>query len=229
MSRSIDLDSLYQGLVFSLPMEEGSGTATVKDVAKAHHPVTQTHAPVWTALPSGIYCMDFDGANDWLQCAAASCADLDFVAGAFSGGLWVYPTSVTSRNVISRGADVTAPVSGWWMDISAGNNLRFYTSQLGVAQYSYGSVSGCVNQWQLWGWSRSGASVRIMLNGCDITSSVGTHINPASSANDLLIGHASGGAGKLIGKLWNPRIWSRALALSEHREIFNGERFLFGV
>jgi hypothetical protein len=208
MSRSTDRDSLNNQLLFSLPMFEGTGAATVRDVARPHHPVTQTGTPAWTQLsPSGLWVMDFDGTNDYLSCLAASCADLGFTSGEFSGILWANVITGANRTLMSK----SAASIGWRMYITTSPALVVYTEN-GSQWASLGVFAG-VTQWRLYGFSRSGASVRVYLDGIDITSTAGAHGNPgATPAVDLQVGGPL--VGLMSGKLaLPPHLGQGALAL----------------
>lgn len=220
-------DPLNHGLLFSLPMFEGAGSATVLDVARPHHPVTQVHAPVWTRLSSGLWVLDFDGANDLLSCAAESSTDLDFTSGDFSMVVWLYPHGLGGNGrFLNKGA---GGQSGWGWRITESATV-FYTSQAGATQSSADSGIAA-NTWTLRGISRVGASIRIYAAGVDATATAGTHINPTSAAaHPLEIGARTVGTDYFFdGLLWNPRIWARSLSAAEHRMMFERERGLFGV
>ncbi len=227
MSKSLDKDPLYQQLLLSLPMREGTGAATTADVAKPHHPIVLTHAPAWTQLASsGIYVLTLDGANDLLSCVAASCTDLDFVAGAFSIAVWVSCTGA-STDLIRRCVDNT---SGWALKwASATTSVSVVTCQAGATQTTVTNTDMAASTWTLIGISRSGTSVRIYRNGIDDVVTVGSHTNPATSAGNLLIGANSAGAAAFTGSVGRPRIWGRALAPHEHMSIWKRERHLFQV
>lgn len=228
MSRGFDSDSLENQLLFSLPMFEGSGTATVRDVSRAHHPVTQTHAPVWTQLsPSGLWCLDFDGASDCVKCDVGSCSDLDFTTGDFSGVAWeAIDTLKNNATMLYR----YSASKGWFFGSHLNGALWAATCDAGgikVSQSGAGEVQA--SAWQLVGFSRSGTSVRVYVNGRDVTASAATHNAIVSVNQHLYICYNSSSAVYLDGRLWNPRIWSRALSPAEHRSIWLRERHLFGV
>ncbi len=230
-TRSLDKDPLNQGLLLSLPMFEGTGTATVRDVARPHHPVGMTHSPAWGTLASGQTYLDLDGANDYLQCAAASCTDLDFTTGDFSGCVWATQTTNNGyQHLMCRG---TLATDGWlfryYAHATAGY-IQFCSSQAGASQNSRYTGALTNGAWVCCGFSRSGASVRIYMNGADATTVAGSHVNPATSARKLLLGIYDDEATlALDGSMWNPRIWNRALSPSEHMGIFKRERHLLGV
>lgn len=229
MGRSIDLEALYAGLVFSLPMYEGTGAATVKDVSKAHHPVTQVHSPAWTQLPSGIWCMDFTAAHpDYLTCAGASSTDLDFTTQNFTVTVWA---------CLNAGFSACCPMSrnnalaaGWFMYVSsASNQLQFYTCNV-TARATMGTANSIVAaKWQLLSFTRSGSAGRVYVDGIDDTPTAGGTVDLATCANAWRLGTDNEALYKVNGKLALPRIWNRALAPAEHMEIFNRERDLFHV
>jgi len=215
-------DPLNRGLVFALPMFEGSGTASVLDCARPHHPVTQTHAPSWTQLASGHWCMGFDGASDYLTSLAANTSDMDFTTGEFSMSIWHYAHSVDTKALISRG---TAALKTGWNWEYVGNALRFYTSGVDFAE----GGARTANVWQLVSLSRTGATTMAMYrNGADETSdsSIG---NITSSVGNFCIGVHPELIFPFDGLLALPRIWNRALSASEHKELFERSRGLFGV
>ena len=224
-TRSLDKDPLNQGLLLSLPMFEGSGTASVLDVARPHHPVTQTGTPAWTQLsPSGLWVMDFDGTSDYLTATNAATTDLAFEgASPFTVSAWIYPDSVTGFYLMSRGVN---SVSGWAAILSSTNSYLL----LGVPGYFFVSSAAFglqVNRWQLVGATKYSATLGgFYLDGMyQATSFAGSSVVTAT-ASDLKI---SDTASSFNGKMWNPRIWGRALSSAEHKEIFDNERKLFGV
>lgn len=226
-ARSFD-KGINRQLLFSLPMREGTGAVSTQDMAKPHHPVLQTHAPVWTQLASGIWVLDFDGANDYLSCLAASCTDLDFTAGDFSGCVWVYLDSLAANvSFITRGV---AAASGWIFDGLTTGVVQFKSCQGGAATQTTSTAAAAIatGAWRLIGWGRSGAGARVVIDGIDVTSVAGVHVDPLTSAANLQVG-ALAGADFMNGKMWNPRIWGRALSPQEHMSIFQRERHWFGV
>ena len=222
--RGFDNLSLNRNLLFSLPMFEGTGSATVQDVAAPHHPVTQTHAPAWTQIsPSGLWVMDFDGTHpDWLEASAASTTDLNFLGGDFSGLVWVYQTIAGNGYVLARGLTNT---DGWYF--TAGE-LYFRTNQVGAyTQVSSSAIS--LSVWHLIGFSRLGALAFLYVDGRWVATGTGIQA-PITSARKLHIGISDNEvAGYISGSLWNPRVWGRSLSAAEHKLIFDSERRLFGV
>lgn len=236
--RGIDNSLLYDDLLLSLPFEEGSGTIRTQDVAKPHHLVTQIHAPVWTTLASGLQVLDFDGANDYMECQAADCADLDFTAGDFSIACWCYWEGATGGVADILMGRYELSVSGWELYFDESDplitlNLRVHHAGDPAGDRTSGySLGWTKDNWWLAGISRSGAYPSMYRNGLgvDMAYSAGGIANPATCAEDLVIGvRYTKNINFYDGKMWNPRIWDRKLESWEHMEIFNRERALFGV
>lgn len=223
--RSLDKDPLYEGLVLSLPLFEGTGTERVADVSKAHHPMTLVHSPVWTQLSNGLWVLDFDGANDYIRCPADSSTDLNFTTGDFSTCLWIYPHSVSGTRV-------------WMSNVGTQEGWRFISNGVDVifgyyapaSRYIGASSVLTVSSWQLVGFSRRGDSGSLYLNGSPLALTSNTLSgNPASSANNFCLAASPTGALFFRGYLWNPLIWSRYLAPHEHKAVFNRYRHLPGI
>ena len=225
--RGFDKSALNQNLLLSIPMYEGTGSVSLMDVAKPHHPVTQIHAPVWTQLASGLWVLQFAAGPDYLSCAAASSLDLNFTSESFSGAVWFNcgsPTSSTGMLMQRWNAS-----GGWYWYLDTGRGTFFRTYQGATVQISGKSTSWWTpSTWTLCGFRRSGTSVRVYLNGVDVTDYAESHVNPTSVPTaDLGIGYASDRT--FVGYMSRPRIWNRALSTAEHMEIFNREREWFNV
>ncbi len=227
-TRSLDKDPLNQGLLLSIPMFEGSGAATVKDIARPHHPVTQVHAPAWTQLANGLWVMDFDSTHpDYLTIPAASSTDCDFTTGDFTIVAWIN-TTVTGayRTVMSKGSGSIGNVGwNWWCHSSVQyHGLNTYPGS--VACYAVGGLTG----WWLAGHSRIGTAGFPYDNGAYSPRNIlaASPITSAAAFN-LTIGIRSDLTLPFDGQMWNVRIWNRALSPSEHMSIFKRERHLFNV
>ena len=110
--------------------------------------------------------------------------------------------------------------------------IAFSTYNGGPAsQTTYGAAGLELSAWQFVGFSRTGATARIYLNGNDATVTPATHINPATAAAiDFYIGTVVGaGAGWYDGRMWRPRVWNRVVTEAEFKALYAAERDLFGV
>lgn len=228
MARSLDKDTLGHGLLLSLPFSEGVGTATVKDIARPHHLVSQANSPAWTQLPSGQPVMSFNGVNEYLSATGASTADLDFVAGDFSIAMWAYIEDMSSAMILAGRYELD--VSGWELyTFNYYLNLRISTGGADPSVSCYGKTYN-PDTWMLLGLSRAGAYPRFWRDGREMeaTYETGGIPNPTTSAQDLVIGvRYSKNANYLNGKLGGLRIWNRALEPYEHRRIYDEERHLY--
>lgn len=219
-----------QDLLLDLQLREGTGTIT-RDWAKPYHdPATLTGAPAWTNAANDLTYLAFDPANpDRIVILAADSTDLNFTSGSFSGAMWIAPDAYGNRYLYMKGGAET----GWSFWLSGTSPyLVFTTEQAGPTyQSTDGGANLALTAWQCVGFTRSGATGRVYLNGVDVTATPATHVNPASAAaGDFYIGTTVGaGAGWYDGRLWRPRIWNRALAAWEMDAIYQAERDLFGV
>ena len=219
-----------QGLLLDLQFRETTGTLTA-DWAKPYHAgATLTGTPAWAVLGNDLTYLSFDPANpDSVIIAAANCADLGFTTASFSGVMWIYPDAYGNRYLY----DKSSATAGWAFWVSGTSPyIALTTANAGPeTQTTYGAAGLVLSAWQLVGFTRTGATVKIYLNGRERTDTPATHIDPAASAGiDLTLGTADGGgAGWYDGRMWRPRISNRVLAAWEMLALYEVERDLFGV
>lgn len=228
MSRGYDNPRFNQVMLLDLQFCEGVGVPTL-DWAKPHHePNTLVNAPVWTNAINDLTFLYFDGvaAYPHIVTLATDSGDLDFTTTGFSGMCWYYPSSGGNRYIFNKGTNAT----GWCFYLNTDNEMSLGTRQAAATQFSHGNVL-TLNTWQLVGFSRDGATVRVYTNGRERTTTYATHINPDSStAENFYIGCTNlVGAGWMVGYLWRPRILSRVTVAAEHLAVYEIERHLFGV
>ncbi len=188
--------SYNQEMLLDLPLREGIGIVTM-DVAKPHHVVNLINTPTWTVLPSGLMTLNFDGMTEYMECAGAVCADLNFMAGDYSVGGWFnWADSVhDSQNLIGR---YEVSVSGWEVYLTEAAALRYLslrhhhagtldpiTGNPRTSAYSLGWAYG--TNWHF-GISRIGNTAYMYRNGQPVTTVSEALIDPETSARDLVIG-----------------------------------------
>ena len=215
-------------MLLDLHVVEGVGAPT-QDWAKPNHVSTLTGAPTWANLANGLTYLDYDAANpDYILSLQAATVDLNFTAGDFSLAVWIRPDLGGNRFLFQRGLTMA---DGYGFHYNTEEALTFATNQAAAAQFTVGRAAGIVvGTWSLAAVSRSGALASIYNNGVLDVVTLGTHIDPLTSARNLYIGTNDGaGAGWFDGDLWRPRIWGRALSADEMLAIFEYERDLFGV
>jgi len=227
MPRGYDNDPITSQLLLDLQFQEGTGTLT-QDWAKPRHTgPTLTGPPAWTDVYD-LSVLDFNPATpDYVLITQANSVDLDFTAGDFTVLAWIEPDALGNRNIFCRGATLT---DGWQFWLNATGGMVLTTSQAGVDQHTIGDNLVAINTWVLVAAVRSGAVVRIYINGADSTLTPDTHIDPLTAARGLYIGTTDlAAAGWYDGAMWRPRIWGRALEAAEMKTVFERERDKFSI
>ena len=73
------------GCVLDLPGLPGNGSYSYDRSPYGNHGTII--GAVWKRLPSGLWCLDFDGLDDNVNCGNASAFD---ITGSFSAWIWLY-------------------------------------------------------------------------------------------------------------------------------------------
>ncbi len=211
--------------VLYLEGQQDAYSSTIKDLSGYANNGTITGA-TWVRLPSGLWVNSFDGTDDIINCGTNSV--LNFTTGDFSGIAWV-KTTVTANVqwIMGRGLGNT---DGWAMLIHTDGRVDFETYQAGASQLSYAANNTTVTngQFNLIGWTRTGTSCRVWLNGVDITNTVGNHTNPLTSTRALKIGNSDTlNQYPFTGQMGLERIFSYYLSATEIANIYQRERPLF--
>ena len=223
-------------ILLDLPFREATGAIT-RDVAKPHHQdVDLINAPTWESLVSGLGVIDLNGTNEYLQLLAAACADLNFTSGDYSLGGWFF--------FRSGGADDKTPM-GRFLVSENGWELYHYTNEILTLRHHHAagattrtgahSEGWAYDKWWFMGVSRYGGVAQFYrgdINGFaapPTTISDGGLIDPETCVQNLYIGRDTTGVNLHNGKLWRPRVWGRALAEGEWRQILDYEKHWFGV
>lgn len=162
-------------------------------------------------------CLDFDPTEpSYVEIAAADSTQLDFTSEDFSIVCRVYIDDLTGyRWIFSRGI---TNGDGYEFRINITDGIPYLnTNQSGAVQTTVGGTL-TTGVWYTLGVSRDGAAVKIYANGVDVTSTSGTHIDPATSARSAKIGiYDNKVAFPFDGKIEFLRIFGGiALSASEH-------------
>lgn len=124
----------------------------------------------------------FNGTTDYMT----STNSLNYTSGSFSVSMWVKPSSLSNSPVIFSNGSYQ--VGGYYCHINSTGAVSCNTNQAGAIQTTNSTNSFVTGAWQLLTVARNGSSIRIYRNGQDVTSSAGTHIDPASTTEKFVIG-----------------------------------------
>lgn len=158
----------------------------------------------------------------------------NFTNQSFSFNLVIYLTSTTTSTaaqgpvILYKGPFNTA---GYYVQINQASppSVAFFTNQGGTNQSTSSTQSLVVGGWNNLCFTRSGSSIRIYLNGADITSTAGTHTNPTLNTVSFLLN--SYGGGQIFGDVTYAifAAYNRALTPQEVLQNFNATRQRFGL
>ncbi len=172
--------------------------------------------PAWVRLPSGLWALDFDSSAPDYIVIPADQTQLDFTSEDFSGIARFYIDDLTPhRYIFNRGQ---TDDDGWYWRVQSDGGMRFFTCQTAAQQLSNSAVGSVViGAWYTLGFSRAGASVRVYINGVDVTSAAGVHIDPLTCARSAKIGISDALAfGPHDGKIPFLQIYNYALSATQH-------------
>lgn len=164
--------------------------------------------------------LDFVAATPSYVEIPASFTQLNFTSEDFSIIVRYKPDNITFFHYFLERS--LYPGGGYYF---RGNNiarLEFYTYQGDVSQTSCTTPVFVNGEWATYGFSRTGASVRLYKNGVDVTNVAGDHIDPASVDTDAMIGISRNKVSyPLDGKMEFHYIYrNRALSELEHKAIY---------
>lgn len=195
------------GLVHNYEFDESSGTVADDDQPANNFLGTVVGTVTWGAGHIGNAVI-FDGAAGM---------DSDGVgptpgSNPFTFSFWLETASLpTNMCVFSAG---TNEASGYFFYIITDGQALFATSQSGASQTTSTAVGAvAASGFKHIAITRSGAAVKIYVNGVDVTVTAGTHIDPAAHGTALQVGrYGAGGFWFVNGKMDRMKYYSRALA-----------------
>jgi len=196
-----------ESLVFHAPLwhpDLSVSPFTTKDATK--HTCTVTGA-LWT--PQG---RTFVAATpSYISCGNSSL--LNFTSGDFTLEMWEKTDSDGVQVLLVRGI---ADATGYQFYLNTNRKPLLYTSQSGADQATYLTNSMSDSVWHHIIATRVGALVVIDVDGVTPAQTSGTHINPTTSTNNLVLGvHNNLTSSPFSGLQGEVRIYSRALTAGE--------------
>ncbi len=153
-----------------------------------------------------------------------STSAFNFTSSDFSGFMWVKYTShnINSESYMGNGG---YQANGWqltWFETTS--QMLFRTNQAGADQGTYSTTNPIqANKWHLVGFTRSGTTAKIYVDGVDVTGTPASHINPTSSSNAFGIGVYTPIPNSYLfdGKIDDVRVYNRALSAQEVKLLYN--------
>ena len=175
----------------------------------------------WT--PDGWY---FDGVDDQITGLEAATTHLDFTTEDYSVVARIrYDDNSDTQHIVSR---FQWNQSGWASWASSAGAIQVYTFQAAANQLSTTPnilVDGCVHTI---GFSRQGASIRVYIDGVDLTTTAGSHVDNVTANRKLGIGHNGYAASAHLGLIKAVGIWQRWLSPAQHADMHHRLTEVFG-
>lgn len=176
----------------------------------------------WKRLPSGLWYLDFDGVDDWVNipdCAALDVTRITMLA-------WVKHNIIASEFMLAKRVSLSDNAYALATDASNHPLSQAYISDVGKIATS--SVALTVGKWHFVAGTYDGVNVRVYLDGVEVGSL------PATGDIDATVDPVRVGWGYNNSLAWDggialPRIYNCALSGLEVRNNFDREKHLFGV
>jgi len=228
-----------------------AATGTVlHDLSKNHYngDFESSGHPAWTQLTSGLYCLDFDGTQDYVD--VGDQANLSFGDGttdeAFSCAVWVYLVDATDSCVMSKYDANAGPVQQEY-DLRFDANDKLYlhvwdsSLQKYVGRIYDTAFTGSENEWHLvvatYDGSEASSGVKLYIDetqvdDADSEDPSGYDAMENTTANFLLGALVTAGPAYTIlfdGNMALPFVVNEELSLQDVRTWYNSTRHWFGV
>ena len=217
-------DSIFNppqsGCVLSLTGLPG-GDGKIYDRSPYGNIGTMTGA-TWVMLPTGLWCLSFDGSDDYVDCG--NNASLQGLT-KFTAMVWIYSDDVTTdKTAIGKGDMFT---NGCWHIKNQGGDIYVRMRWSGTHQI-YTAIS--ISTWYQIALRYSDADdlLQLYLNGLlkdevTVTDFVG------DSIRSLFLGRIQDAGMRWDGLVALPHVYNRALSALEIQNHFNQGKHLFGV
>jgi hypothetical protein len=215
-----------EGLVLWFPMGEGEGSEVVLDKSGLGNDGFITGAS-WLSL-NGAYALSFDG-NDYVSIPDNYPWDL---SGDFTIKVWVNRDETgASQGIVTHNLESTNKKQWSFYISSAGDIVKFVASSNGVSwditpAKSTGAISA--GQWYQLAITRAGSAYQIYINASPDGNGTGaTAFFDVDVA--LTVGAIDPERGYLKGDITLLSIYNRALTGIEIQDLYNQEKYLFGM
>ncbi len=207
------------GCVLSLPGLPGGGSKLYDRSPYGNH--GSITGATWVRLPSGLWCLSFDGVDDYINCGNGKSFDVEY--GSIL--VWVNSNDLSDSNTIFHKPGTLLRE----IYIQAAGFRWMLTVQTGTIDWSL-STAVAVDTWYFVAFTWDGTTARIFKNGAEI----GTNTNQSGAAltntNILYIGYRHLYSDRpFSGYVALPRICNKVFSGLEIANCFNREKHLFGV
>ena len=174
----------------------------------------------WVRLPSGLWCLSFDGNDDYINCGNLS-AFINPGTGPFCVEYWIHPVSKTG-NYIGHVYLYVGPVNARFLTVFHNSNLQIYTND---GNWHDTGRTLTVGTWSHVIWVKEGNTLTLYKNGQD----TGWSMNHTASLGPFTLLRIGWHVAYLNGRVALPRIYNRVLSAMEINSHFDREKQLFGV
>ena len=175
----------------------------------------------WAKLPSGPWCLSFDGTDDYVDLGTSSSLNVDS-SKQTTWLIWLKTTNPTDQETLINYSGFNPRIT--IAKITGQQRLEWYDSGLGMSVRSDG-FDFADNEWHL---------AVIVLNNTAIAFygdgvAIGSDSSGTFTGGSPDIGVVGGSAAYLSGYMALPRIYHRILSALEIQNDFNLEKQLFGA
>ena len=185
------------------PLDEGAGLTTA-DASLNGHAGTLVNGATWTPIGRFGKAVGFDGVDDGI--AVADRDDLD-VSSAVSIAAWVSPAAFGSvQSVLDK-------AGAYSLALTADGRLQavIYPGGSGVVTEAVSALP--LDVWSHVAATYDGATVRLYVNGVEVTTAEAVGVLPATTSS-LWLGRSDGGTA-FSGRLDEIRLYDRTLSAAE--------------
>ncbi len=223
----IDIDGLVfeppdLDCVLSLPGLPGGGSKLHDGSSYGGHGAIT--GATWSRLPSGLWCLDYDGSDDYVNCGSR--ASLNFTTG-LTMEVWIKPDGLQNSS-----ASPLYRYQSWGLRMSNTNNI-WLIIWLTDTSYTSGVLNVSADAWHhvVGTYDKSTGDAIVYVDGAGGTAGATSRNDiKADGGQNLLVGSNNLEANRYFNGLINlARIYNRALSALEIQNHFDQEKHLFGV
>jgi hypothetical protein len=203
-----------------------SGSTAWNDLTPNRNNGTLTNGPTFDSANAGS--IVFDGTNDFIDFGPI----FNFTSQNFSFSYWINFNSLTT-NQSGQGAVVLykgrSSESGYYNQIDTTGRITFVTNQPSVNVTDTATNLIQIGNWYNILYTRNGTSMRIYLNGIDVTLTSGLHNTITSSSENFRISNYDNGFVYGNFKLATFMVHNRSLTPAEALQNYNATKGRYGL